>query len=143
MKQCKSCLQEKPKSEFNNSYYKDKVYLLNECKICLNNRTMKNYYADHERQKEIRKRNTNKRRDDHKQKILEHLLSHPCADCDETDPVVLEFDHIDDTKSFNISAGIMKNWKVIQEEIDKCEVVCANCHKRRSAKRMGNWYKSA
>jgi hypothetical protein len=38
---------------------------------------------------------------------------------------------------------MMKSWDIIQEEINKCEVVCANCHKRRSAKRMGNWYKDA
>jgi hypothetical protein len=90
MKQCKKCMQEKSESEFNVSYYKDKVYLLNECKACLSDRTMKNYYADHERQKEIRKRNTNKRRSEHRQKILEYLFYHPCTDCGEKDPIVLE-----------------------------------------------------
>lgn len=140
MKQCSKCLQEKDELEFGNSYYKEKIYLLNECKSCLSERTMKNYYLDHERQKEIRKRNSNKRRFGRKQIILKHLLSNPCIDCGEKDPIVLEFDHLRD-KSFDISDGLMKPIKILQEEINKCEVVCANCHKRRTAKRSGNWYK--
>jgi hypothetical protein len=141
MKQCKKCLQSKRETDFYTTTYKNKIYLLNECKTCSLVRTRKNYLADHEVQKEIRKLNTNKRRTDHKQKLLDYLLAHPCIDCDEKDPIVLEFDHIRGVKSFNISAGLMKNWEVMQEEINKCEIVCANCHKRRTAKRAGDWYK--
>jgi hypothetical protein len=141
MKQCAKCLQEKNETEFYTTTYKDKIYLLNSCKTCVNTRTHENYYKDHDRQKEIRKNNTNKRRAERKQKIIEYLQSHPCADCGEMDPVVLEFDHLDN-KSFDISDGHMKPWKVFQDEINKCEVVCANCHKRRTAKRAGNWYKN-
>lgn len=140
MKQCKKCLQKKPESEFNNSYYKDRVYLLNECKACLSERTSANYYKDHKRQKAIRKRNTNKRRAARKQMVFEYLQEHPCVDCGESDLIVLEFDHLGD-KSFGIANGFMKPLKDFQEEIDKCEVVCANCHKRRTAKRAGDWYK--
>lgn len=140
MKKCKKCLIEKSESEFNFSYYKDKKYLLNECKECLAKRTKKNYYADHCRQKEIRKNNTNRRRELRKSFVLKFLLDHPCIDCGETDPIVLEFDHING-KLFNISAGFMRPIEVFQEEINKCEVVCANCHKRRTAKRAGDWYK--
>lgn len=140
MKKCKKCLQEKLETDFDSTYYKDKTYLKNECKVCLGIRTSANYYADHERQKSIRKRNTNNRRAARKKILFEYLLSHPCMDCGETDPIVLEFDHIS-IKSFNISAGLMKPLNIFQEEIEKCEVVCANCHKKRTAKRAGDWYK--
>lgn len=51
--------------------------------------------------------------------------------------MVLEFDHLGD-KNFNISGGLAgKPWAVVLREIEKCEVVCANCHRRRSAKRHG------
>lgn len=144
MKQCKKCLKDKidsgPNVEFYTTSYKDKKYLLNTCKDCLSKRTSKNYYKDHKKQKAIRKRNTNKRRLERRQLILEYLFAHPCSDCPENDPIVLEFDHLRD-KSFDISDGLMKPLDLLLEELDKCEVVCANCHKRRTAKRAGDWYK--
>jgi hypothetical protein len=66
-----------------------------------------------------------------------YKLSHPCLDCSEGDPVVLQFDHVRGVKSFTIGThnpkigSIRKVWG----EIQKCEVVCANCHSRRTARR--------
>ncbi len=69
--------------------------------------------------------------------LLEYFARHPCADCGESDPLVLEFDHLTD-KSFNIGAGLRyRNWQSILNEIAKCDVVCANCHRRRTAIRAG------
>lgn len=69
--------------------------------------------------------------------LIEYLRARPCADCGEDDVLVLEFDHLSD-KHFNISGGLPgKAWDVILREIEKCEVVCANCHRRRSARRHG------
>jgi hypothetical protein len=69
--------------------------------------------------------------------LLEYFESHPCFDCGETDPVVLEFDHIGD-KMFNVAQALpYRNWSSILAEIEKCEVVCANCHRRRTARRNG------
>ena len=80
-------------------------------------------------QKDFRKTKTAKQ--------LEYLLSHPCVDCGEKDPVVLEFDHVRGVKEWNVSLLVRSNssWKRVLEEIEKCEVVCANCHKRRTAER--------
>ena len=61
--------------------------------------------------------------------------SHPCVDCGERDPVVLEFDHVD-VKLFNVSKGLRDHsWQAVLDEIAKCDVVCANCHRRRTARR--------
>jgi hypothetical protein len=50
---------------------------------------------------------------------------------------VLEFDHLAD-KSFDIGQALSyRNWQSILDEIEKCEVVCANCHRRRTARRNG------
>ena len=69
--------------------------------------------------------------------LLDFFASNPCADCGEADPRVLEFDHLRD-KVFGISAGIRdRNWQSVLDEIAKCEVVCANCHRRRTASRGG------
>lgn len=69
--------------------------------------------------------------------LIGYLREHPCVDCGETDPVVLEFDHLRD-KSFAISEGFRdRTWQSVLDEIAKCEVVCANCHRRRTARRGG------
>jgi hypothetical protein len=70
--------------------------------------------------------------------LIEYFRNHPCNDCGETDPVVLEFDHLND-KSFDIGQALpYRNWQSILDEIGKCEVVCANCHRRRTAQRKGS-----
>ena len=67
--------------------------------------------------------------------IVAFLREHPCSDCGESDPLVLEFDHLAD-KRFTIGDGITaRSWQAILDEIAKCEVVCANCHRRRTATR--------
>lgn len=69
--------------------------------------------------------------------LLDYFEAHPCVDCGENDPVVLEFDHLGD-KRFGISRGVRdKNWDLFLAEIAKCEVVCANCHRLRTAYRGG------
>lgn len=73
--------------------------------------------------------------------IVEYLKNHPCVDCGEADIVVLDFDHVKD-KVLDISHMMQQKWslKKIQIEIIKCEVRCANCHRRKTAKDRG-YYK--
>jgi hypothetical protein len=67
--------------------------------------------------------------------LVAYFADHPCADCGETDPVVLEFDHLRD-KTFNIGSKLTNySWSAVLAEMEKCEVVCGNCHKRRTAER--------
>ncbi len=69
--------------------------------------------------------------------LIEFFGSNPCVDCGEADPIVLEFDHLGD-KLFGIGQVLeRRTWNSILEEMAKCEVVCANCHRRRTAGRRG------
>jgi hypothetical protein len=69
--------------------------------------------------------------------LFDYFTTHPCTDCGESDPLVLEFDHLGD-KRFSISIGMRKkSWDAVLAEIEKCEVVCANCHRKRTALRGG------
>ena len=70
--------------------------------------------------------------------LLDYFAQHPCADCGEDDPVVLEFDHLAD-KQFSIGHALKSyKWQRILDEIEKCEVVCANCHRKRTGLRGGH-----
>jgi hypothetical protein len=67
--------------------------------------------------------------------IAAHLANHPCVDCGESDPIVLEFDHRDPAlKRFNIGGAATHRFtlRVVQAEIEKCDVRCANCHRRKT-----------
>ena len=60
-----------------------------------------------------------------------------CADCGYAEAAeALDFDHVRGEKYANVNklAG-SAGWERIMEEVDKCEVVCANCHRIRTRQR--------
>lgn len=73
--------------------------------------------------------------------VRNYLLEHPCVDCGESDPIVLDFDHVRGKKVGVISLMICSatTEQRLTEEIAKCEVRCSNCHRRKTAKQF-NWY---
>ena len=79
-------------------------------------------------------------RDRRKKTVFDYLLSHPCVDCGEKDPIVLDFDHIRD-KKYNICTMMTQYHPIdkILEEIEKCVVRCANCHRRTTAAKNNNY----
>lgn len=70
--------------------------------------------------------------------LYEYVSQHPCALCGESDPAVLQFDHLRD-KVAVVSRMMDYSWESILKEIEKCQVLCANCHARKTAKEHG-WY---
>ena len=57
---------------------------------------------------------------------LKYLSAHPCVDCGESDPIVLCFDHRDQTKK----KRLVNTLHSLKYEAPKCDVRCANCHMR-------------
>ena len=72
--------------------------------------------------------------------VWEYLSTHPCVICGESDPVVLEFDHIKG-KSADVSRLVADGAspKRLQQEISLCQVLCSNCHRRKTAKER-QWF---
>lgn len=70
--------------------------------------------------------------------INEYKARHGCADCGEADPIVLDFDHVGTDKEYSISDMVRAalSLDTIMREIAKCEVCCANCHRRRTYNRV-------
>lgn len=74
--------------------------------------------------------------------LYRYFQEHPCVDCDETNPIVLEFDHRDDTDKIaavSLFVQARRSIKSVQREVAKCDVRCSNCHKKRTAVQQ-NWY---
>jgi hypothetical protein len=71
--------------------------------------------------------------------FVNNLKKNPCHDCKQTfDPICMDFDHLPEfEKVANVSELINRGASLIrlQKEIDKCDLVCANCHRIRSRDR--------
>lgn len=74
--------------------------------------------------------------------LCKYLSNNPCVDCKEKDIRCLQFDHVRGVKKKDISKLLNEGYKLkyLKEEIEKCEVRCANCHAKRTSK-VQNWYK--
>ena len=75
--------------------------------------------------------------------VFAYLSENPCVDCFERDILVLDFDHIRGVKLASVSRMINDCVSVgkLRAEIKKCEVRCANCHRRKTAFER-NWYRA-
>lgn len=110
------------------------------CKSCTAVRSNNWYYANREHHLQNVMNHTLNNRQRLKDYVGDYLSRNPCVVCGETDPVVLEFDHIQG-KHAAISELIRLNVPLprLQEEIEKCQVLCCNCHKRKTAKERGSY----
>lgn len=135
MKVCPKCEIPKPLDDFNwRSRAKGtKQSICKECQRQINTEHYKNNSADY-------KRRSQEYRVRLKEKFAEWLSDKKCIDCGETDPVVLDCDHVSGEKKYGIAEMLndARPWDVILEELAKCEIRCANCHRRRTAKQF-NW----
>ena len=107
------------------------------CRPCRSAYGREHYEANRERYIEQARVQKRRLRLERTAFLIEYFKAHPCVDCGEDDPVVLEFDHLRD-KSLSIGGDLTRtSWKRIVDEMAKCEVVCANCHRRRTSRRRG------
>lgn len=81
------------------------------------------------------------RREKLRQYVHDWFSTHVCVDCGEDDPIVLQLDHRGD-KRYDMSKAISNRvgLDTLKREIAKCDVVCANCHTRRTAVQQ-QWYR--
>lgn len=140
MKKCSCCKTLKDEVEYSKNA-KRKDGLQTYCKACSKERAKTQYKSDtngHREKTKLRKKEVRHR---NRQVVWEYLKSHPCVDCGETDPILLEFDHQrDKVETVSVIAGNGSPVKKILDEIAKCEVRCVRCHRLKTARDFG-WYK--
>lgn len=73
-----------------------------------------------------------------KRALLVQIKDRPCADCGHKFPApAMDFDHVRGTKKGNLAtmAGNQNSTETLLEEVSKCDVVCACCHRLRTHER--------
>lgn len=133
--QCTRCLQLLPAEAFPRKA-KGSLFLQSWCRECFSAFNTANYLANRPREIARIRANELRNREQNRVRVREYLAKSHCIDCGEDDPDVLEFDHLRD-KRYNVSNMVQKgmSWSLIQTEIAKCEVRCANDHRRKTKQR--------
>lgn len=137
-KTCTMCGEVKPLSAFR-ARSRNRDGRTCECAECYRRRDRELYARSPNRRKTIRDR-ADLVRDQSRRLVREYLATHPCVDCGESDVQVLEFDHRgEDPKLFDISKAVLSGFASgsIFSEIAKCDVRCANCHRRKTRRTLG------
>ena len=126
MRECSKCKSVKPLSEFN----KHERGLTAWCKKCVRERSKQYYKEKSDVLKEKRKHYYEKRRE----WFNEYKKTLKCSKCDENHIACLEFHHLNpEEKDFTIAEALQKlnlSKDSILKEIEKCEVLCSNCHRK-------------
>jgi hypothetical protein len=133
-KRCPKCEVDVPVSRFNRrSDGRCAPY----CKPCASVYARNHYVANSDQYKKRRLESQRRYRNRNREYVIEYLRTHPCVDCGESDPVVLDFDHIGEKETevtnFARRAFSLSRLKL---EMSRCEVRCARCHRRRTAKQF-------
>lgn len=141
MPRCRVCQQEKAEEEF---AWRFKALGIRQ-RICRSCRSEENrgWYERH-REEHIERviANTRRNREKARKRVYNYLRHHPCEECGESDPAVLEFHHEGEFDKFKeVSLMIAEGYSLrsIAQEINKCRVLCCNCHRKQTSKDQG-WY---
>lgn len=127
MKKCSRCKRNKELEEFRRDRTTNDGYSYI-CKSCAKSRGKQLYEKSYQLKA---KQRTRERMERHRQQLNEYLEDKCCERCGEADPVVFEFHHTDpNEKDFTIASALSRRWEAIETELQKCVVLCANCHRR-------------
>jgi hypothetical protein len=138
LKTCGKCKKVKPLDSFRKrSAAKDGKQSM--CIDCDKNRQKEYYLLNKERDKVKFKLKKEKIKANNYAFVNEIKSKTPCKDCNQIfDPVCMDFDHIANDKFKSISTLCNNGYskEIILEEINKCELVCACCHRIRTKNRL-------
>lgn len=125
---CTKCGQEKPLTEFNFKN-KAKQKRQSQCKECQRARERELYNTSYKEKNKDKYNKNRKVRREKMRDIINDAKQQGCIICGESDICCLDFHHIRD-KEFDISTGTEVSADRLIAEIDKCVVLCANCHRK-------------
>jgi len=76
------------------------------------------------------------KRREKRRRLINEIKDNPCKDCgNKFPPECMDFDHVKGKKTGSIYQLYMASLQKLNEELAKCDLVCANCHRIRTRKR--------
>ena len=115
-RRCPDCKRNRSLTFFSSSastkYTDNPIYTRRRCVDCHNKYISKNKYAT-------------------KKRLNAYKKEKKCVRCGFNDPRALHFHHLDPKnkkKAISNLVSMNYNWETILKEVEKCEVLCANCH---------------
>jgi hypothetical protein len=140
-KLCTGCGLERPISEFPVKH-KERGTRGTRCRSCRSAYGKAHYRRNRDSYVRRAKEHRHRERESCQAWLMTYLQSHHCVDCGETDPVVLTFDHRDGTEKLDTVGALLRKRSLaaLIAEVAKCDVRCANCHRRRTAEQF-KWSK--
>lgn len=131
MKVCGKCGIEKSEAQFT-LHKKEKDGLNCWCRACSREASIQYHNNRFAIVKRRSVKQNRRQRIENNSFILEYLKTRSCVDCGLKDVRVLEFHHKNPMdKKYSIGRMRDKSRELIEQEINKCDVVCANCHRIR------------
>ena len=129
MKKCGMCKEWKDESEFAKRTFKKSVGTQGNCKKCSNANRAIYYKNNREQQVRVRK----EYRQNNRIWFDEYKSTLKCKECPENNPACLDFHHRDPSKKeVTLGDAVRMGWSKERtlKEIEKCDVLCANCHRK-------------
>lgn len=125
MKTCCTCRKEKEIEEFGNNQ-RNKDGKQRQCKDCQAIKDNLSYLKSKAKYK-LRSKHLNQ---SNSKKFEELKKTLKCSKCGDDRHYVLDFHHTNPENKLNtVSNLVYISWKRVEEEINKCVVLCANCHR--------------
>ena len=144
MKTCSTCKEELPFENFSikGKGSKGQTLYSSKCREC-----NKAYQREHyKKNKDSYAAKRDLWRDDYRKNTYAYLMEYAkdgCVSCGEKDFRCLQFNHIRPETKIDSISNMVRNSRprqMINEELEKCEILCANCHCKVTAEQF-NWYK--
>lgn len=129
---CYTCKTDKPEEEFN-WRSKAKGTRNRQCRQC--NKLYKDAYYQLNKEKVVA--DVLSRQHERRDNFQAWKAERGCLKCPENDPACLDLHHVDDNKEYGIAEMVRNySWETVLKEIEKCVILCSNCHRKYHAGRL-------
>jgi hypothetical protein len=127
-KHCRGCGEDKSVEDFNRNKAKTDG-LQTQCRDCMHDLNKSHYHKSPERRAKLRM-NGKLLRVKNAKFLARYKRFYGCRLCREREPVVLDLHHIDPAVKDTEVSKLLHSSDRMKEELRKCAVLCANCHRK-------------